>query len=634
MYFKKPAKTGKAVIFLALMALVMSVLLAACGDELAATPAVTTAASTTAVATTAATSAAITTAAQTTATTAAPTTAQATTAAPTTAAAATSPAAQTINIDLLNNKFNPAEITIPVGSTVIWTNKEARKHTVSADDGSFDSGTMEQGVTFSRKFDQPTTIGYYCKFHGSPGQGMAAKIIVTGTPAVANATTAAAATEAPAVQPIGTISFKDNVASSDQLVMNITSLPAAPAGKAFYGWLVNSANGSFTGLGQLKPDAKGALSLKYSDPKTINLVSAYDRVIITNEAANSAPKAPSATIAYSGQISALPLLHIRHLLVAFPGTPGNVGLEIGLRTQVTAVFDHAKFLNDAYTAGDFKAVKLHAEHLVNIIEGKNGPDFGDLDKDGKVTNPGDGFGLFKNGEQLGYLDGSKQHAQLAAAADDASDNVKQQAESVAITVDNVTVWADKVRQDALQIVKMPDLKSTEALVREILPLANQSLNGISVGGQIQPITGSGGTLNSYQQAQLMADISLLPGGAPLKGATPPAQATTAAAVAAQTTAAANASGNAKEVKIDISQFKFGSGPITIKAGTKVTWVNLDSAPHTATADSGSWDSGILQKGQSFSFTFEKPGLVKYYCSLHGGPGGAGMASTITVEPVA
>ncbi len=55
-----------------------------------------------------------------------------------------------------------------------------------------------------------------------------------------------------------------------------------------------------------------------------------------------------------------------------------------------------------------------------------------------------------------------------------------------------------------------------------------------------------------------------------------------------------------------------------------------SFPHTVTADDGSFDSGTLNGGQSFSYTFEQPGEYPYYCALHGAPGGVGMAGTVTV----
>ncbi|HEY5520713.1 MAG TPA: plastocyanin/azurin family copper-binding protein [Candidatus Limnocylindrales bacterium] len=57
--------------------------------------------------------------------------------------------------------------------------------------------------------------------------------------------------------------------------------------------------------------------------------------------------------------------------------------------------------------------------------------------------------------------------------------------------------------------------------------------------------------------------------------------------------------------------------LMITLGTTVTWTNDDPAmPHTVTAVDGSFDSGQLAAGQSFSFTFDKPGQFDYYCTLH------------------
>ena len=58
----------------------------------------------------------------------------------------------------------------------------------------------------------------------------------------------------------------------------------------------------------------------------------------------------------------------------------------------------------------------------------------------------------------------------------------------------------------------------------------------------------------------------------------------------------------------------------------MTWVNDDQAPHTATANDGAFDSGTLQPGQSFSFTFTQPGTTyAYYCAIH-----PSMTGTVTV----
>ena len=65
-----------------------------------------------------------------------------------------------------------------------------------------------------------------------------------------------------------------------------------------------------------------------------------------------------------------------------------------------------------------------------------------------------------------------------------------------------------------------------------------------------------------------------------------------------------------------SQVKGGNGYLVVKAGTQVTWVNRDNTQHTTTSNSGLWDSGILNPGQSFSFTFNTPGTYSYICNVH------------------
>jgi plastocyanin len=82
-------------------------------------------------------------------------------------------------VNMQNVAFAPVVVHITPGQTVLWTNSDALQHTVTADDGSFDSGLIDGGGTFSQEFDAPGTYQYYCQPHGSAGlQGMAATIIV------------------------------------------------------------------------------------------------------------------------------------------------------------------------------------------------------------------------------------------------------------------------------------------------------------------------------------------------------------------------------------------------------------------------------------------------------------------------
>lgn len=63
--------------------------------------------------------------------------------------------------------YQPKTIEVPVGTTVTWTNLDGASHSVTARDGSFDSGLFGQGATFTQKFDQAGTVAYICTRHGS-----------------------------------------------------------------------------------------------------------------------------------------------------------------------------------------------------------------------------------------------------------------------------------------------------------------------------------------------------------------------------------------------------------------------------------------------------------------------------------
>jgi len=67
----------------------------------------------------------------------------------------------------------------------------------------------------------------------------------------------------------------------------------------------------------------------------------------------------------------------------------------------------------------------------------------------------------------------------------------------------------------------------------------------------------------------------------------------------------------------IQNFSFKPAHITIKRGTKVTWINKDSTTHTVTANNGrSFDSGRLRPGQRYTHTFRSAGKKRYHCEIH------------------
>jgi plastocyanin len=88
--------------------------------------------------------------------------------------------ARQAEVEVVDSAFEPEEVEISAGTTVVWTQTGSLPHTVTADDGTFDSGDMSSGDTFEYTFEEPGTYPYYCAYHGGEGgEGMSGVITVT-----------------------------------------------------------------------------------------------------------------------------------------------------------------------------------------------------------------------------------------------------------------------------------------------------------------------------------------------------------------------------------------------------------------------------------------------------------------------
>jgi LPXTG-motif cell wall-anchored protein len=68
--------------------------------------------------------------------------------------------------------------------------------------------------------------------------------------------------------------------------------------------------------------------------------------------------------------------------------------------------------------------------------------------------------------------------------------------------------------------------------------------------------------------------------------------------------------------VTIHDFAFGPKSLTVQVGDTVSWFNQGPSSHSATADNGSFNTGVLAKGASGSFTFKTPGTFSYHCTPH------------------
>ena len=79
----------------------------------------------------------------------------------------------------------------------------------------------------------------------------------------------------------------------------------------------------------------------------------------------------------------------------------------------------------------------------------------------------------------------------------------------------------------------------------------------------------------------------------------------------------------------VADFLYAPDTVTIKAGNYVTWYNAGPSVHTATSDTGIWNSGNITVGNSYSQYFNTPGTYPYHCLIHGA---AVMSGTVVVTP--
>ena len=76
----------------------------------------------------------------------------------------------------------------------------------------------------------------------------------------------------------------------------------------------------------------------------------------------------------------------------------------------------------------------------------------------------------------------------------------------------------------------------------------------------------------------------------------------------------------------IKNFMFSPMSLTVKAGSTVTWKNLDGEPHTVVNDAGIFRSAALDQNDTYQFRFDKPGVYNVSCGIH-----PNMKATITVQ---
>jgi hypothetical protein len=345
----------------------------------------------------------------------------------------------------------------------------------------------------------------------------------TTTPAPASTPTEGAASPPPSVAPhdmftgtvgatLGALRFHNAAKPLDDVTLAVTGLPAPAAGTQYEAWLVGAGGEQRRSLGVLQLDANGAGRLELLDHDGQNLLAQYDSLEITAEPNPDPNPLPNGPAVFSNTLPAQALVHVRHLLVAFPGAPNQTALARGLLDQVTILNQYAQTISAAQQAGDLARMRRDAEGVVNLIEGREGANYKDHDGDGVVTDPGDGFGLLLNGKNLGYIEGTLEHARLAMQQPDATPNILLHGGHVITSTQNLADWAVQIRDRSLRIATAPSVQAASEDAPQVATLADRLLNGQDLNGNeiIDPLPGEAGAKTAYQHAEYMADIQVRP----------------------------------------------------------------------------------------------------------------------------
>jgi plastocyanin len=277
----------------------------------------------------------------------------------------------------------------------------------------------------------------------------------------------------------------------------------------------------------------------------------------------------------------------------------------------------------AFELGSLADAQRHAEHIVNLIEGAEGEFYGDHDGAHGAQDPGDGYGV------IPYINGMVAAAEQAANAGDTTRAISTHASHVGIAGESALFSAGTIRTTALRITEANNVGEIGEFVEAINTFSQRLLIGADEDGDGNVSLAEGGIFIGYQHSQYMGAVGIIAGA-------------NAAIVDPSVNVAESGQATGAEVVINMIDFEYSLPSLTIPEGTAVRFVNDGPSKHSATADDGNFDSGLLNKGGEFTINFDEAGFVPYFCILHGTKGNTGMAGSVTVvgagedipEPVA
>ena len=204
----------------------------------------------------------------------------------------------------------------------------------------------------------------------------------------------------------GQISFTDHLAVADQLVLTMRGIAPPRDGLVYEGWLIAADGVTEVSTGVFQVDADGDVDYTWTSPTGENLIANYVSFAVTGEPAEDSDPSPSNQVMFRGAADPAVLVAARRVFAANdgdPATPRNVSYGQGLLSQSKVAKDHTFNALNAAAIGAYGEMRVHCEHVINIVEGAQGPRFADYTGDGRAENPGDGFGTLVYAQEIATL---------------------------------------------------------------------------------------------------------------------------------------------------------------------------------------------------------------------------------------
>jgi plastocyanin len=538
---------------------------------------------------------------------------------------------------IMDFQYSPATATIAAGGMVTWTNHDSAPHTVTAADGSFDSGMMRTGGTWSRTFATPGVYSYRCDYHpemvatvvvlapgatappagtpttvagGGSGGGQAttlppagsgggstgggggstgggASLPTTGSVAIAgNAFTPATITVAVG----GTITWTNNDAVPHTVTADDDSFDSGIMRKGVTWSKTFSAPGTYTYFCTLHPEMRGTVVVATPDDPAPAVVTGGGS---NNARATSTGGGGAVGSAASGSSAGGATAAGSATVTMANNQFSPVSVEVGLGGVVvwtntdtiphTVTADDASFDSDIMLPGDTFSHRFETAGTVS-------------------------YRCTLHTGMTGQVVVSELPADAAAAAAASAGAIESGASDVAVPAESpdrvISITGDTFPAvTVLAAGHSVTWRNDDTVTHVVKALSGEFESDDLATGAEFTFTFDEPGVHPYT-----CDLHRHMGG-------------TIIVMPADDVDLANSP------TVAVTDTGFEPANLTVHQGTTVVWAFGGKLPHTVTADDGSFDSGVLDPGATFTFTFDELGEFGYTCVLH-----PAMIGTITVVP--